>query len=263
MKKPQPVALICAGKLTDTPLTRLRGLVERLGPVSSSSLRVASRVVNTLRAGYPVSDYAAFQDCGVVLLSVPDASAGDFVGDLAQADLVWSGKFVVLFSTLLESDTLAALAAAGAHTISLCAVSGFDGRLFLVEGERAGMAAVRPLLPDRDVKLVHVPSGHKALYLAAAACTGPLLASVLICAGECLKLAGLAASDASRIMLVQAQKTTRAFINAGKKMYQEPPDLERQIAVLRARKPEIAQFFEQSAKLAGGIAGEPGRVLQK
>src|SRR6266567_3407147 len=130
MKKPPPVALICAGKLTDTPLTRLRALVERLGPVSSSSLRVASRVVNTLRAGYPVSDYEAFQDCSVVVLSVPDGAAVDFVGDLAAAGLDWSKKFAVLFSTLLESDTLAPLAAAGAHTVSLCAVGGFDGRLF-------------------------------------------------------------------------------------------------------------------------------------
>jgi predicted short-subunit dehydrogenase-like oxidoreductase (DUF2520 family) len=267
MKKPPPVALICAGKLTDTPLTRLRGLVERLGPVGSSSLRVASRVVNTLRAGYPVSDYSAFQDCGVVFLSVPDDAVPGFVGDLAAAGLDWSRKYVVLFSTLLESDTLAPLAALGAHTVSLCAMDGFDGRLFLAEGDRPGVAVVRPLLPARDVKLMHVPREHKVFYLAAAACTGPLLASVLICAGECLKLMGLAASEVSDIMLVQVGKTTRGFLHSGKKMYHEPPDLERQVAALRERKLEIAHFFEQSAMLGRGMAGEgvreSGKKLQK
>lgn len=254
MKKPPQVALICAGKLTDTPLMRLRGLPERLGPVRSSSLRVASRVVNTLRAGCPVGDYEAFKDCGVVLLYVPDASAPGFVADLAAGGLDWSKKIAVVFSALLESDTLAPLAALGAQTVSLCAVGGFDGRMFLAEGNRSAVRSAQPLLGERDVKLVHVPPGHKALYLAAAACTGPLLASVLICADECLKLAGLAASEASTIMLAQAQKTTRAFLNAGKKMYQEPAGLERQIVALRERKPEIADFFEQSAKLASGIA---------
>jgi predicted short-subunit dehydrogenase-like oxidoreductase (DUF2520 family) len=263
MKKSRPIALICAGKLTDTALTRFQALPERLGPVMSSSLRVASRVVNTLRAGYPVSDYEAFQDCDAILLSVPDAAAPDFVRELAGAGLSWSGRFAVLCSTLLESDRLGPLAALGAHVASLCTVAGFDDRLFLVEGDRAAAVGLRPLIAGRDVKVVQVAPGHKTFYLAAVACTGPLLTSLLICAGECLKLAGIGASDASGILLAQAQKTTRAFLNAGKKTYQRPPDLERQIAALRERKPEIAEFFEQIAGVGSRGVGESGSRREK
>ena len=261
MRKPPPVALICAGKLTDGALTRFRALPERLGPVMSTSRRLASRVVNTLRAGYPASGYDAFEGCEVILLSVPDASAPGFVRELARAGLNWTRtdwtrKSAILCSTLLGSDVLTPLSALGAETASICEVTGFDGRLFLAEGDRAAITAVRPLLEGRDVKIVSVPSGHKAFYLAAAACTGPLLTSVLICADECLRLSGLGASEVSGILQVQAQKTTRAFLNAGRKTYQEPADLARQIAALRERKPAIGEFFEESTKLAGRMGRE-------
>jgi len=45
MKKPLPVALICAGKLTDGAPHPVRALPGRLGPVMSTSRRLASRVV--------------------------------------------------------------------------------------------------------------------------------------------------------------------------------------------------------------------------
>jgi predicted short-subunit dehydrogenase-like oxidoreductase (DUF2520 family) len=263
MKKPQPVALICAGKLTDGALMRFRGLPDRLGPVMSTSLRLASRVVNTLRAGYAASGYEAFETCGVILLSVPDVAAPGFIREIAAAGQYWtrkdwSQKFAILCSTLLESDALAPLAALGAQTASICEVAGFDGRLFLAEGDKAAITAVRPLIAGPDVKVVSVPGGHKTFYLAAAGCTGPLLTSLLICADECLSLSGLGVSEASGILQVQAQKTTRSFLSAGRKTYQEPADLARQIAALRARNPAIGEFFEESVRLAGRMAGESG-----
>jgi predicted short-subunit dehydrogenase-like oxidoreductase (DUF2520 family) len=256
MKKPRQVALICAGKLTDGTLMRFRGLPERLGPVISTSLRLASRVVNTLRAGHAAGGYDVVEVCDVVLLSVPDATAPGFVRKLAEAGQDWTRKdwtrkFVILCSTPLESDVLAPLAALGAQTASIGEVAAFDGRLFLAEGDKAAITAVRPLLAGRDVKVVSVPSGHKAFYLAAEVCTGSLLTSLLVCADECLKLSGLGASEASWILQAQAQKTVRAFLRAGRKTLQDPADLAQQIAALRERQPPIGEFFEESVKLAG------------
>jgi hypothetical protein len=266
MKKPPPVALICAGKLADGPLIRLRGLPERLGPVMSTSSRLASRVVNTLRAGHSASGYDAFEGCGVILLSVPDAAVPRFVRELAEAGREWtprhwSRKFAILCSTLLESDALAPLAALGAQTASLCEVAAFDGRLFLAEGDKHAIAAVRPLLAG-DVKVASVPRGHKAFYLAAAACTGSLLTALLLCADECLKLSGLGVSEASGILQAQSQKTARAFLRAGRKTFPDPADFARQIAALRERNPSIGEFFEESLRLAWK-AGESGSRIEK
>src|ERR1700730_10677150 len=103
MKKPPPVALLCAGNLTDSASTRFRGLAASLGPVKSSSLRLASRFANILRAGHAVADYETFRECPILLVAVPDAAAADTIRDLSCADLDWTRASVVLCSTALES----------------------------------------------------------------------------------------------------------------------------------------------------------------
>jgi predicted short-subunit dehydrogenase-like oxidoreductase (DUF2520 family) len=263
MKKPPPVALICAGKLTDGALMRFRGLPQRLGPVMSTSLRLASRVVNTLRAGYSANGYDAFEGCEAILISVPDAAAPGFVRKLAEAGRDWTRrdwtrKFAIICSTLLESDVLAPLAALGAQTASICEVAAFDGRLLLAEGDKHAIAAVRPLLAGRDLKVVSVPGSHKAFYLAAEVCTSSLLTSLLVCADECLQLSGLGPAEASGILQAQTQKTAGLFVRAGRKTFQDPAELARQIAALRERQPLIGEFFEESLKLARKMGRESG-----
>lgn len=254
MKKPPPVALLCAGNLTDSAITRFRGLAPRLGPVKSSSLRLASRFANILRAGRPVADYEAFGECRLVLVAVPDGAAAGTIRELARAELDWRGVSVVLCSTGKGSEELQPLAALGARTGSLCEAAAFEGRLFVAEGDRDTIKLVKPVVegPGRGgaARVLSLERGNKKLYLAALACTGPLFSSLLDCAGECLKLAGVAASDADEILQIQAEKTARSFLKSGRKSSQEPADVDAQIAALRSRDPELAEFFAQSSRLA-------------
>lgn len=250
MRKPPQVALLCAGNLKDSAVTRFRGLAARLGPVKSSSLRLASRFANILRAGHPVSDYGAFRDCPVLLIAAPDARAVEAIRDLSDAGLDWSGKSVVLCSAALESEELNALAARGASTASLCEAAGFEGRLFLAEGDRAAVKQVRPLVAGHGSKLLALSPGHKKFYLSAAACNGPLFLSLLWCSAECLKLAGLGTADAAGMLQIQTERTIRSFLKGNRKPGPPPGDLERQIAALRARHPQLGEFFQQNAKLA-------------
>jgi len=255
MKKPPPVALLCAGNLTDSAITRFRGLPARLGPVKSSSLRLASRFANILRAGYPVVDYETFRECPLLLVAVPDALAAQTIHDLSGAGLDWARQCVILCSLALESEALSPLAELGARTATLCEAAAFDGRLFVAEGDRHAIKQVRPLVEGRSgagvSRVVSLPGGHKKFYLAALACTGPLFTSLLSRAGECLKLAGVTATDADGMLQTQVERTTRSFLKSGRKLSQEPPDWESQLAALQSRNPELAEFFRQSAKLAG------------
>jgi predicted short-subunit dehydrogenase-like oxidoreductase (DUF2520 family) len=258
MKKPPPVALVCAGNLTDSALTRFRGLAARLGPVKSTSLRLASRFANILRAGHAVADYDLFRECPLLLVAVPDEVAATTIRELSHAGLDWTHESVVLCSTVLESEELSPLAELGAGTASICEATAFDGRLFVAEGDREAIKQVRPLVegPSRTgaARVLSLPRGHKAFYLAALACTGPLFTSLLSCAGECLKLAGVAASDADSMLQTQAEKTTRSFLKGGRKLSPESADLDRQIEALRSRNPELAEFFQQSAKLTRWVS---------
>src|SRR5260370_1277109 len=120
MRKGQAIGLIGAGKITDSPLERMWALRERLGPVKAPSMRVASRIANSLRAGHPVGDYAKFEDCGLILISVPDALLPKIAAEFSTQPLTWAGKTVELYSSLLGAKDLERLTAAGAATGTLC-----------------------------------------------------------------------------------------------------------------------------------------------
>src|SRR5437879_2861864 len=128
MKKRHEVGLIGAGKLTDSPLARMWALRERLGPVKSSSVRVASRIVNSLRAGYPVADYKEFGKCGLILISVPDSLVPKMVVELSSQPLNWRNMSVVLCSAALGSKELERVSHAGAAVGALCSIPGFEDR---------------------------------------------------------------------------------------------------------------------------------------
>ncbi len=253
MKKLPRAALICAGNLGDSPISRFRGLSERLGPVKSSSPRLASRYVNSLRAGVAVADYDAMRDCRLVLISVTDAAVPGIVRELAQSDAPWQRKSVLLCSNALESSALCSLEEKGAKTASLCAVAGFDGTMFLAEGDRSVVAQIRPFLGSPGVRLLTVAHGHKMFYLAATACTGPFLTTLLTCAEECLRLAELGSADAADLLRVQAVKNIRGFLKARRRTQRDATGGDTHYAALRKRNPELADYLQQYASLTARL----------
>src|SRR5258708_39497996 len=104
MKKAKSVALTGAGKLTDSPLSRFYWLSDRLGPVKSSSYRLASRIANYLRAGHPVKTVEEFQDSDLILLCVPKRILSHIVDELASSEIDFHGKALVLCSLCLNSS---------------------------------------------------------------------------------------------------------------------------------------------------------------
>lgn len=253
MTKLPQIALICAGNLTASSIARFKMLPECLGPVKSTSLRLASRMVNSLRAGSPVANYEALRRARIVLISVPDPALPETVADLARSPLDVTGKSIIVCSSLFGSEELQALADRGARTASVCTVAPFDGRLYLAEGDRTAIKQIRLLAGVPASKVISLPRPHKDAYLAALSCTGPLLTALLICASECLDLAGVDGPDAAAILSAQADKTVRTFLNAGRKAYQTPAGLARQLDALRDRHPALSHFLESGSALAATL----------
>ena len=253
MKKRPPVALVSAGKLTDSPITRFWGLPARLGPVKSSSLRLSSRMVNTLRAGHPVDTYSEFARCGVILISVPDDTLAATVSEIVDASLSWANKAVVLCSLSMGSQELQPLEALGAVVGSVTPIPGFEEHKYLVEGDRTVAREMRHLIEHRGTRVIAIEPGLKPFYLACLTCTGPLFHSLLLAATECIRPAGVTAADATAIVERQIERTLRSYFKAGKKAYQAPPELSRQLQVLEMIQPALAQYVEQTAHLAAKL----------
>src|SRR5258707_13931778 len=113
MKKAKSLALIGAGKLSGPPVSGFWRLSDRLGPVMAPSFRLASRIANSLRAGHPVRNYAEFDACRLIVVSVPDAMLPTFLREIASANISWPNKTILLCSASLDSGELSGLAARG------------------------------------------------------------------------------------------------------------------------------------------------------
>ncbi len=253
MKKAQSVALIGAGNLTDSSLSRFRLLSELLGPVKASSYRLASRIANQLRAGHPVKDFSEFDRCRLILIAVPDQTAKRFVAELSAARISWPGKAVVLCSTWLDSMELYGLAARGASIGSITTIPGFDDTRYLVEGDRLAVLESRRLVEHPERRALAIGRPLKPLFLTALTCTGSLLVPLLMAASESLRRAGVPAAASAAILEKQLSQALRSYARSGRRAYQEPRELPRQLRALSLADPPLASYVEQSCRLAARL----------
>ena len=255
MKTTQSVGLIGTGSLTDSPLTRFWWLSERLGPVKSASYRVASRIVNMLRAGHPVKDYAQFQACDLILVCVPDENVAQVVSEMLLSPVSWHGKAVVLCSAWLDSGALHDFSPRGASVGSITTIPGFDDERYLVEGDPLAIRQSKGLVEYRERRVVAIDRWLKPLYLAALTCTGSLLFALLHTAFESLQHAGIRPSPSAILLERQITRTFRAFVKGGRRAYSAPRELPKQLHALSGANPELASYLEQSSYLASRLMG--------
>jgi predicted short-subunit dehydrogenase-like oxidoreductase (DUF2520 family) len=253
MKKAKSVGLIGTGNLTDSPLTRFWSLPERLGPVKSASYRVASRIANMLQAGHPVKDYAEFESCILILVSVPEENVAQVVSEMLSAGISWRGKAVVLCSTWLDSSALRELSAHGASVGSIGPIPGFDDQQYLVEGDPLAIRHSKRLVEHRDCRVLAIDRTLKPLYLAALTCTGTLLFALLRVAFESLQLAGIPSAASATLLERQITRTFRTFLKGGRRAYSTPHELPKQLHALSGANPDLAYFLEQSCFLASRL----------
>jgi hypothetical protein len=214
MKKPPPVALIGAGKFASSPITRMRNLDSQLGPVKAPSLRVASRMSNTLRAGHPVSDYQEFDGCELILIAVPDDLLAFVIAELSAALFSWQQKTVVACSDTVCCEHLGELASLGAATGTLAMVPGYEDRWFLVEGGKTVERLLRPLLAQLRTTVIGAFQKHH--YLEALASVNHQFMPCLKQASEALRGVGIPSPEVSEIVERQVTRTMRSYYRSGK-----------------------------------------------
>lgn len=253
MNKAMSVGLIGAGSLSASPLTRFWALPQRLGPVKSASFRVASRLANMLRAGYPVKDYTEFKSCILILIAVPEEAISQVVSEMLDTDICWQGKAVVLCSTWRDSGELCRLAARGAAVGSLSPIPGFDDYRYLVEGDSLAVRESKRLVENRERRVVAIERPLKPFYLAALTCSGSLLFALLRVGFESLHHAGIPPGLSATVLERQISRTLRSFLKGGKRAYAEPRELSAQLGALSGANPELAYYLEQSCRVAARL----------
>lgn len=263
MKRARSVALLAAGRLSRSFTGRLAGLQEHLGPVKGPSYRLASRLVNSIRAGFPVKDYRELGEFRLLLVSLPRAQLRSAIEELAASAIDWQGRSVALCDEVLDSGELNVLAARSAYTASLCPVEALGERCYAAEGDRAAVREIRMLVEGGRGRLLEIQRGSKALYLAGLAFAGSLMAPLAAASLECFRAAGLPPSSANALVESAASRSVRACLKAGRKGMAFPgggwsPAAARGlIQALAGLGADLARLYESNLAFGMRLLGKP------
>src|SRR5450755_1358842 len=251
MRKPQQLALFAAGKISDFGILSFPAVRDRLGPVRASSLRVASRMVNQLRAGHAVQEFKEFDHCPVILICFPESRIAAAIRELSSQNLDWSRKTVILCNDWAPgSSHIELLRGLGASVGVLLELSGEGRPLYLLESDNRTLRETRRLLVSTGANLVPVLPGSRLSLLAALQCAGPLFFSLLMAGTECLRNTGIPAPVTGSLLQRSFARTFRTYLSSGKKA---PRDLRREWntgALHPQITPRLAKYLNQTSQSA-------------
>jgi hypothetical protein len=218
MRFQKPAGLIGAGGVNQSFLARLPAVLEQLGPVKGSSLKVSRRIANGLRAGFGVDDYLALEPCGFIWILAPETALDSITGELASA-VTLTGKTVVLCDARRDSLRPSPLRTAGARVVTLNCVPESSERKFVGEGHPVALAELRKLLALDRRKLIELRAAAKPLYFAGAYLGSQLLMPWIAGAAESFRAAGFSRDEAVGTVEALGVRALRAYAKAGDKAW--------------------------------------------
>src|SRR3954447_15834790 len=217
MKKQLQLGLVVEGNSTESTVLHLPKLVEELGPVKSTVLRVARRVSNMLKAGYAVADYEELQAASLILLRVPDTSVPRVVDELCSSELIFKDLSFVLCESWLPVDELSALTSKGAAVATLMSLpSHKKGSGFVVEGEAKAVRQIRQFLERNEVGSNEILPDSKHLLFASELLATALPMPLLVTAQQALRAAGISGKVLSALLEQIMQRMVQDFLKGAR-----------------------------------------------
>jgi hypothetical protein len=276
MKVRSSAGLVGAGGVNQSFLARMPALLERIGPVKGSSLRVSRRISNGLRSGVGVGDYTPFASCELIWLAVPEPSVDAIAAELAAA-ISLEGKAIVLCDVMRDSLWPSPLRTAGARVATLNCIPEMGERIFVADGHPDILAELRKLLALERRKLIELHPAAKPLYLCGMHLTADLLLPLIAGAVEGLRAAGFSRNEATRVVETIGSRALRSYVKAGPKAWKRALAERSHWAILhdfeaiRLVDPKlaalVAEGFPAAAKFFSGDSrrtpAQPPRVLFK
>lgn len=252
MRKPRLAALLASGNAAASPVLRALGAAQAIGPVASTSFRVASRIANTLRAGRAVPSAEAFEACSLVLIRAPHPALDAAVAQLTAAPFEWKNRTVILIGD--DGKCLAPLRELGAVTAVIAAMPGFEDRIFVLEGERAALRELRPLL-GRAVQIALIPPGARARFDAAITLAGYALFPTLAAADAAFVSTGLSRRVTDPVLEKMVQRTLRAWMSGRRKAWgtldaRAGARIPHEIGALESAAPASSAYFRSLVDIA-------------
>lgn len=253
--KPWPLGLVGAGPVSKSFIAGLPHLSQRLGPVAAQSYRLASRLVNSIRAGYPVKNFEQLEQARVILLCVPEALLPETIGALSRARIHWNRKVLLLCESIFDNRLLAEIRRHGASAGALQPIEALPDR-YLVRGDPKAVAEAKRLVQDLNAKPFEIKFGKGDAYAAGLTFATSLFTPLIDASVECLRIACGNRADAERISEALLRRSIRAYIHAGKRSWGGPlakgdwEAIARELKCLLEHDPNLGRYYRDSGALA-------------
>lgn len=244
-----------AGNISRSLLMRVPRLKQQLGPVASSSYRLASRIANTLRAGSAVRNVSELQSSDVILLCVPGGPLTQLMDQLFVEALEWRGKTALICDSSATGAIIADLRSRGAAVATLSSVPGLPAH-FVISGDRASLKIAKTLVRSVAGSALEIPQEHLLLFHAAVTLASSLFTPLLETAVECLRQSGLEPPLAAKTADLLFQQSLRSFKHSGRKSWSGPiaqsdrEAVDAQVQALMLVKPQMAAYFREAARFS-------------
>jgi hypothetical protein len=217
-----------AGAVGKSLIGKLLASARELGPVSSVSFRVASRIANTLRAGYPVRIAHELNDAAVILFHASPDQALILVAMLEKAEIQWAGRSLIFCDTDDVPAARAHFEAVGA-SIAVARQFGIPGHI-AVEGKGAALHAAHRIAQSLKLKAVEILPGATALFDAAVTLGHGAITPLIDWTASMLRDAGVRDAEAARIAAALFMQTASDYAHSGKQSWawhMRGPDVDR------------------------------------
>lgn len=225
--------LIGGGPVNASLVGKLPGRSRALGPVAASSLRVASRIANKLRAGTPVRTPDELNRVRVILAYAPCDQLPSVIDLLARANIEWRGKSLIYFGCAAERAEIFRAAGASVASVRECPV---PGRV-MVEGESPALARAKALARQMKMRPIEIKAGSEEQFGAALMLGSAAITPLIDHAADLLRACGLRDSDAVEMASGAVGQTAREYAHSGKQSWEwhiRKPDADQLRACIEA-----------------------------
>jgi hypothetical protein len=205
-----------AGAVRTSLIGRLPSRARDIGPVCSTSYRVASRIANSTGAGYPVRNAEELRVAPVVLVHTPPEYLERLVALLRNAAIEWSGRTLVFCECAPDPESLREFRAKGAR---VAVVREFGVRLIAEGDDGAALRAVRGLARDLGFKALQIPRGGGDAFGAAVLLGTAAVTPLIDRAAELLRAAGIRDSEAAGMAASLFEQTARDYSHSGQQSW--------------------------------------------
>lgn len=235
MESRHKYGVLGAGAVSASLIGRLLTRTRELGPVSAVSYRVASRIANTLRAGYPVRTADDLGGVPCVLFHSPPDHVETLVGLLEKAEIDWAGKALVFCDCTVSRAVTRRFQAKGAST-AVARQFAIPGRIIVEGFDGAALQTVHRMGRELRMKAVEILPGSADLFDAAMTLGSAAITPLIDRAAALLRDAGIRDIEAARIASSVFEQTARNYAHSGKQSW-----------AWYARKPAVASLEAQVA----------------